>query len=420
MIGIQFPGLSPTANRCAMSVSCFISKAILVAEYHEYTAHCFTMKILLVDTQELQSVSGQQLFTQRFTNYSIQQGHTIHTLRFSNQPSPDKNTVHIPFYIADPRVYIYVPSLATYQLTTSTIASVQPDIIYTYCGLSPFDFVLPHLAHRTHIPIAATWHQDVNYSANWMRLVNSAIFRFYAPFCRQVDLLHVFSPALRDFYLQLGVAASRINVIPNGVDATFFSPGASAFAKKHHMTQGVLYMGRLTTIKNLDVLFTSFLSLQLPKSTKLIIMGDGELKASLQRRYADPRIIFTGLITDEEQKRDIIRSCQLFVLPSLWEGMSLALLEAMACGLTAITSDTGNHKPLLRHVGTIIPVAKLKSDLASEMHAYLSDPTFLKRKQRQARSLVQHQYSQATVFTTLLNAFAATISTYRRQTSSSS
>lgn len=71
----------------------------------------------------------------------------------------------------------------------------------------------------------------------------------------------------------------------------------------------------------------------LEADSKLLIVGDGPLKPSLQPFYgAEEGIIWLGFIADETRRIEILRGADVFILPSLVEGLSLSLLEAMAAG----------------------------------------------------------------------------------------
>lgn len=101
--------------------------------------------------------------------------------------------------------------------------------------------------------------------------------------------------------------------------------------------------GRLSTVKNHDALIAAFaiVAVQLPESI-LVIAGQGELEATLKKKVLDlglaERVFFVGF------RRDIPRLLQafdLFLLPSLREGLPLALLEAMASGRPVVASRAG-------------------------------------------------------------------------------
>lgn len=377
------------------------------------------MRIIIYDKYDSSKMSGQLKFSERLMEYLQAHGHQVWILRYSKEKNLPKNIFPIPFYIAEPRSYIFLPSEKTYEIVKRYLVRLKPDIVYAYCGMSPFDFILPSLCHRLHIPVTGVWHQDFSDTLSPVQVAYKSILLAYVPFIQALDMLHVFSDKLKKFYTRNGIDSKKIIVLPNGVNPDFYGPGPSKFGKKHHIKTGILFLGRLTFQKTPEVLMRSFLAIHPPADTKLVIAGGGDLLPELKKKYVDPRIIFTGLITDEEKKRDIIRSCKIMVQPSMIEGMSLALLESMSCGLAAITSDAGNNTALLRNAGTIIPIPRLSSDLPDVLESYLAHPEDVNAKGIQARKNILLRHVEKKIHKKLVGAFQKTIAQYHQPSKTS-
>lgn len=372
------------------------------------------MRIVIYDKNEAQVMSGMRMFSERLIDYLRKHGHEVYVLRYSNGKQLGRHIYPIPFYIQEPRSYIVIPSERTYDIVIRHLKRIKPDIVYAYCGMSPFDYLLPSLCHRLHIPIAAVWHTDINESKNTFQLLTKSVFWAYLPFCSDCDLLHVFSEKLKQFYVRRGINSKNIIVLPNGVNPEFFRPGPSVFGRKNNIQTGVLFLGRLTLVKDPELLIKSFLSLNTPLSTKLVVVGHGEQEEKLRNLYHDPRVIFTGLVTDETQKLDIMRACRIFAQPSKVEGMSLALLESMATGLAGITSDAGNNRTLLENAGTIIPLGKIKKELPRTLRSYISNPALVRSLGNQARKNILSFHVEDTIYGKLVNSLVKTADAYRR------
>lgn len=361
------------------------------------------MKIVLIDKE---NKGGISVYNKRLIQFLQKKGHTVATIRFGNKPQMTDDLIFIPQYI-DPEqtTFTFLPSEKTLQIIKKTLLQIKPDLVYTCIGLSPFDFFLPSLCHKLNIPIAGVWHTDLNKKSDLYQIIFKSIFSIYLPFCKQLDLLHVFSKKLKKFYVQKGLSARKIVVIPNGVDAHVYMPGPSNFAKKHNVKTGILFLGRLTFQKNPELLIKSFLACHTDISVKLIIVGAGDLQEKLQEKYIDERIIFTGEILSEKEKIDIIRSCQIFVLPSRFEGISLALLEAMSCGLACIVSEAGSSAEVVEDGGIRLPVHSGQKNLVSSLKDLLNNPTKTKRLGEHARQAAITHYNEETIFTNLLTRF---------------
>ena len=69
-------------------------------------------------------------------------GHDVHIIRFAKHPHNRRHISEIPYYIAEERSYILVPSEQTLAIFTKKLQSFKPDIVYTQAGLTPLDFFL--------------------------------------------------------------------------------------------------------------------------------------------------------------------------------------------------------------------------------------------------------------------------------------
>lgn len=162
----------------------------------------------------------------------------------------------------------------------------------------------------------------------------------------------------RDIHHELrtmGVPEARIWNIPNGVDTERFAPATPAerraLRRKLHLpdTPLLTFVGRLTVAKGLDILLDAWAQRDAAlASAHLVLVGDGELRASLEQQARsvglDRSVIFTGSTTDTVS---YLRAADAFVLPSRTEGMPVALLEAMACGLPCIATRVGGSAELI-------------------------------------------------------------------------
>ena len=166
--------------------------------------------------------------------------------------------------------------------------------------------------------------------------------------------------------------------LPNGVDTRRFCP-SSTEEQRHQrdrlgirFRQVILHVGRHVALKGVDILIKAFAqtSGSLPASTGLVLLGDGELTATWKRLAEELGIGQAVLFapTHAEPER-YFQAADAFVLPSLQEGMPNALLEAMACGLPCVASNTGGARDTLadRFPGQLIEpgdVGALASALA--------------------------------------------------------
>ena len=135
-----------------------------------------------------------------------------------------------------------------------------------------------------------------------------------------------------------------IHIIPNGVDLETFThlPDGAAFRHKYGIGEGmvILFMGRLHERKGVEVLVKAFQRANLTE-TWLVLAGPDEGMGERLRVIAGERVIFTGFVTGEERLQ-ALSAADLFVLPAVGEGLSMAVLEALATGLPVILSPGCN------------------------------------------------------------------------------
>ncbi len=136
-------------------------------------------------------------------------------------------------------------------------------------------------------------------------------------------------------------------MIPNGVDPGVWrpasvapSPELPALRQRFAGRRVFLYMGRVATEKNVEALLRAW-RLVRPEGCVLLIVGDGPLQASLQGSAAENDVIWWGFEPSLERRLALQQLAEVFLLPSLVEGLSLALLEAMASGTACVATDAG-------------------------------------------------------------------------------
>jgi len=200
----------------------------------------------------------------------------------------------------------------------------------------------------------------------------------------------------RDFAVGLGlVPASRVAVVENGLeDEDFERPlpevteaGLDRLNDRAPLTFGAVM--RFSEQKAPHLLVEAFAELGrlLPRMpTRLVVAGDGELFAEVERRVEagglGGRIILLGWRTDTS---GLLREFDVFVSSSLYEGFSYGLLEAMAAGLPVVSTDVfGARRALSGVSGNVVVPTGNPTALAKGMGqvATLSDPGSLRRALR--------------------------------------
>ncbi len=191
----------------------------------------------------------------------------------------------------------------------------------------------------------------------------------------------------------VGVEVNRIRQLYSGVDTEKFAP-ATGVPGAAPFTLGTV--GRLDPVKNQASLLQAFSRLSARFSDlHLTMVGDGPLRAALEAQAASlgltERITFTGARSDTP---DLMRAFDVFVLPSLNEGISNTILEAMATGLPVVAGRVGGNPELVVDgvTGRLYDPAD-PSALEGALLPYLTDPALREAHGRAARGRVVQNFS---------------------------
>jgi glycosyltransferase involved in cell wall biosynthesis len=158
-------------------------------------------------------------------------------------------------------------------------------------------------------------------------------------------------------------------VFYNPIDTTIFKRDSSLSLKDID----VLFVGRLSPEKGLETLIEA--AQYLSKETRIVIIGDGELYKQLERQVQQLacNIELKGWVNNQSLPSYYNRA-RVFVVPSLSEPQGVVVLEAMACGVPVIASNTGGLPEMIEHGknGWLVEPGDAKS-LANTIQAALSD-----------------------------------------------
>ena len=243
---------------------------------------------------------------------------------------------------------------------------LQPAIVHTR-NLAALEAAVPAWAARVPARIHGEHGRDVgdfdgtNKKCQWIR-------RIYSPFVKHYIAL---SQDLAHYLIQpVGIGAKRVTQIYNGVDAARFHPATqrqdipgSPFNQAGLWLVGTA--GRMQTVKDQTNLAHAFVAAiqtepSLRERLRLVMVGEGPLRnESLAILEAAGLAEFTWLPGERNDIPDIMRGLDCFVLPSLGEGISNTILEAMASGLPIIATAVGGNPELVleRHTGHLVPAA---------------------------------------------------------------
>jgi glycosyltransferase involved in cell wall biosynthesis len=180
----------------------------------------------------------------------------------------------------------------------------------------------------------------------WSRTRGRGILRRYM--LRNSHFVAI-SRQIQDELTEFGVPPERITRLGSGVDTAAYSPGQSSTALRLPASPRVLFLGRMHPQKNLLRLLDAWAEVRRRVAANLMLAGDGpqrgELEAAARRLGVADSVHFLGPV---QNPIEVLRAADVFVLPSVAEGMSNSLLEAMSAGVPIIASSIGGNTDLLR------------------------------------------------------------------------
>jgi glycosyltransferase involved in cell wall biosynthesis len=302
----------------------------------------------------------------------------------------------------------YFLSLTTLFKTYKQIQLVQPDVIVT--TLFKADVIgrlfLRFVTRKPVIPYLVTTYNHPRY---W-------IARFFEWLTKPLATYYIAnSEAVQTFYENhLGVKSGKIVVAPNGVDIDMFQNANATLVEKELNLAPNAFV--VTCVANLapnkgqaDLLAAFDQAFANNPLTFLLLVGDGKEREALTNQrellLSKERIFILGRRTDVPA---LLKLTSVFVLPTLFEGMSTAILEAMAANKAIITTDIPENRVLLTHQKSALLIKpRDRKALAQTLTVLYEDSGLRERLSQEATRYVKKNYS----ITQMAQAFALIFNT---------
>jgi glycosyltransferase involved in cell wall biosynthesis len=294
------------------------------------------------------------------------------------------------FFLPDPWNYGIAPGFAGYVL--GLVESERPDLIVCNKLLFWTSLVVVALRLRryrvlllTDAFVGMTWQpRDLlpriimslgAWTVGWMVLL--CAYRIVT-----------FHPQPPQLLRRLGIAG-KTQVIPTGIDLTRYMLKSQSPIPNPQVT--ITYIGRLESVKGVD----DFLAAAVPLKKhyphiQVQVVGWYKRDHPLVRQY-EGEVVFTGL---REDIPEILRKTDIFVLPSYSEGLSNALMEAMASGCACIASEVGGNCYLIQNgvSGFLFPSGDREA-LKAHIRRLLDDPAKRRMLGENARKRIEEKFS---------------------------
>tara|TARA_B100000963_G_scaffold61118_1_gene49045 strand:+ start:5582 stop:6736 length:1155 start_codon:yes stop_codon:yes gene_type:complete len=344
------------------------------------------------------------------TKYLNLRGHQVSFIHFDNHIisknvksffKTSDSEIKLPYLIKS-QVYT-IPSPSAEKKLRTYLKNIKPDIVHASLTLSPLDFKLPEICQDMNIPLIATFHPAYDSKVrNLTASIQQLIYQFYAPTLAKFDKVIIFSKDQSDVLEKLGINKLKQVVIPNGIDQNIWKP-LKKVNKKHLLIREkighkriFLYMGRIANEKNIEALLKAWRYAK-NKDCLLLIVGDGPMKSTLEKSFSDLKneyLIWWGEESNLEFRVAIMQLAEVFFLPSLVEGLSLSLLEAMSSGTACIATDAGADGEVLnKGAGIVLSTDNVTTQLKTIIPILNNHPILTKSLGIKARERVLERYT---------------------------
>lgn len=191
-----------------------------------------------------------------------------------------------------------------------------------------------------------------------------------------------------------GVAADKIHLCYNGVDTSIFHPPEAGARGDGPLTVGVVCS--LRPEKGLATLLHAFAQLHgVCPDARLLLVGSGPLEGALQQLAQSLGVaLHTRFVPTQSNVADWLRQMDVFVLPSLSEALSNALMEAMACGCACVASNVGGNPELMGAGRGLLFEAGDSQKLFEHLQSLAGDAALRGRLQQNALPFVNANFTR--------------------------
>ncbi len=358
-------------------------------------------------------LAGAQEVVRTLAEYQQRQGCSVLVCSFNDGPMrPRIEALGIKVVILRrPRAGVVLLPLFLLELArihrdlARLVKDRQIDVVQTHL-LEVLDFVALSLRGRTAVKAVFWTIHNVDFLPTWQHLLLKAkrvvYGRLYRRLGERVDgFIAVSSEVQEAIVAQIGPLQHKIFTVPNGVNLQRYAiPGDKATLCRDLNLPAdsalALVVGRLTGQKGHTFLIEALKSL-IPARQNLhaLLVGKGELRSALEAQVRQANLgEHVHFLGQRDDIPALLAAADMFILPSLWEGLSVALLEAMAAAKPVIaTAVSGTRQVMVqRQTGLIVPPGN-SSALAEAVDQLLAEPERAVAMGQAARQYVSANYS---------------------------
>jgi glycosyltransferase involved in cell wall biosynthesis len=363
------------------------------------------MKILQIVPYFLPYVGGQENYVYNLSKHLVEKGHEVHVVT-SNYPKTSKEEVIDGITVTR---YPCLARLLRNPITPSFFTLVdlakEYDIIHTHNEHSTAAMAAAYLKKRTGKPLVLTCHGQLRFGNAFLDSIENVYSRTIGKkILEKTDAIITLSGSDKQYITSLGIRQDKIAEIPNAIDThqramLEKNSDPEGFRKKYALEgkRIVLYVGQVIQRKGLEYLINA-----MPQVIKdngedihFVYVGEGDYlqtaKKMIEKLDMKKHATFTGSL-NQQDVASAYKAAELYILPSLSEGLPTTILEAMYYGVPVIATDIPGVRDHFEGAAVLIPL-KSTSRIADALSKTISDKDLIDNLVARGKTLVLSKYT---------------------------
>jgi glycosyltransferase involved in cell wall biosynthesis len=278
------------------------------------------------------------------------------------------------------------------------VKDFKPDIIHAHTLFFYTTLIGVFLKKQFHVPLVTTIHLGAPDYISGLKghMIKTAEKIMGGWIMNNSDLITAVSNNVKNHGIKIGMEPTKCVVVTNGVDYSYFHMQRTYSTTPHN----VIFIGRLLFNKGPQILIESAkLVIKKIPDAKFLIVGDGPLRNKLEessrQNNLTKNVIFLGRVDDI---RGPMKDSDVYVRPSLLDGMPLGVLESMAAGLPVIATEIAGTPEIITHgkTGHLVKAGDVK-ELADAISYLLSNPSYMLNLAKNGVEFVKSEFDWSNV-----------------------
>jgi len=365
------------------------------------------MKILEFTPYFIPYIGGQEKYVHNLCKYLVQSGHDI-TVITSNIPKGNKNEINNGIKIFR---YLCLGTILRNPITPGFILLKSKiennDIVHIHNEHSTSALFAAVFRLHTDVPLVITCHGQLKFGDSIKNFIEKIYSRLFGKMIFKIsDIIIALSESDKKYIISLGIRSEKIKVIPNAIDKYHYQLDQindieiHNFKNNYHLSDKkiVLFVGQVIKRKGIEYLLKAIpIILKNYSNNKIlfVIIGKGDMLIDAKKLcYSlgiENHVLFLSDVNNKDLEKFYLIS-DVFVLPSLSEGVPTVILEAMYFGVPVIASDIPGINDYFSETAILVPPGN-EQEIADSILNIFTDKKDVKELSRKGKEFIDSKFS---------------------------